>query len=85
MNNNFSRAQSQWLDPPEDDPICEVEAGCSETLVRDITGAWVCKNEFCPTKFPEGSVEREMAELLLGANETVRSLVEKFKRLERLD
>lgn len=77
MNNNFERAHSQWLDPPEDEKICD--DGCGETLVRDADGDWVCSNKFCPSKFSEGSTEREMAEMLVGATETVRSLAAKLR------
>jgi len=74
---NFSRAHDRYLDPPDDDPICE--DGCGEAMTRDITGEWYCANKFCPSKF-EG-VEKEMAEMLIGANETVKHLAEKVRRL----
>ncbi len=67
-----------YYDPPEDDPICE--DGCGETMTRDVTGEWYCANKFCPEKFQ--GVEREMAEMLIGANETVKSLMNKVRRLE---
>ncbi len=67
-----------YYDPPEDDPICE--DGCGETMTRDMTGTWYCANKFCPEKFQ--GVEREMAEMLIGANETVKSLMNKVRRME---
>lgn len=76
--NNFARAHDRYLEPPEDDPICE--DGCGETMTCDITGEWYCANKFCPEKF-EG-IEREMAEMLIGANETVKSLMRKIRRME---
>lgn len=63
--NNFARAHNQYLEPPDDDPICE--DGCGEALVQDTNEDWFCNNKFCPLKFNEGSTEREMAELLIGA------------------
>lgn len=78
--NNFERAHNHYLDPPDDDPICE--DGCGELLERDdITREWYCPNKFCPLKFDEGSTEREMAEMLIGATETVKSLTRQIKRL----
>lgn len=60
--NNFARAHDRWLEPPDDDPVCE--DGCGETLVRDpYTYEWICENKFCPTKFD--GVEKEMAEALV--------------------
>lgn len=47
--NNFARAHNSYLEPPDDDPICE--DGCGETLVRDMDGSWYCPNKFCPLKF----------------------------------
>lgn len=66
--NNFARAHDRWLDPPDDDPICE--DGCGETLVKDFTGVWLCENKFCPTKFQ--GLEKEMAEALVEALDDVR-------------
>lgn len=60
---NFARAHNTYLEPPDDDPICE--DGCGQTLTRDITGVWVCDYKFCPTKFQ--GVEKEMAEALVDA------------------
>ena len=70
--NNFARAHNQYLEPPDDDPICE--DGCGEYLVQDVNEDWFCNNKFCPLQFNEGSVEREMAEMLIGATETAKSL-----------
>lgn len=61
--NNFARAHDRYLEPPDDDPICE--DACGQTLERDIEGEWVCVNRFCPTKFQ--GVEKEMAEALVDA------------------
>ena len=79
MNSNFTKAHNRYLDPPEDDPICE--DGCGETMTRDnLTHEWVCSNKFCPLKFD--GVAREMAEMLIGANETVKSLAGKLSRIK---
>ena len=60
--NNFARAHNSYLEPPDDDPVCE--DGCGDTLVRDPwTHEWNCENKFCPTKFQ--GVEKEMAEVLV--------------------
>lgn len=74
---SFTRSHDRYLDPPDDDPVCE--DGCGETMTRDITGEWYCANKFCPLKF-EGNA-REMAEMLIGANETVKAL---WRRIERM-
>lgn len=77
--NNFARAHNSYLEPPDDDPICE--DGCGEYMERDMEGEWYCANKFCPLNWSEGTVEREMAELLLGANETVKHLQFKLQQL----
>lgn len=59
--NNFARAHDRYLEPPDDDPICE--DGCGEVLEKDINGDWYCANKFCPLKF--SGVEKEMAEALV--------------------
>ena len=74
---NFANAHSKYLDPPDPDPVCE--DGCGETMVKDITGEWYCANKFCPLKF-DGDA-REMAEMLIGATETVKSLQRRLARL----
>lgn len=68
--NNFERAHNQWLEPPDDDPVCE--DGCGDTLERDMDGEWVCPNKFCPTKF--SGVEKEMAEALVEFMDETRTL-----------
>ena len=74
----------KYLDPPDPDPVCE--DGCGETLQHDITGEWVCVNKYCPLKFDEGSTAREMAEMLIGAQETIKSMRRKFYKFPaRLD
>jgi hypothetical protein len=79
--NTFARAHNQYLDPPDDDPICE--DGCGETMTRDITGEWYCVNKYCPLKFDEGSTEREMAEMLIGAQEEIKSLSQRLRAKTR--
>ena len=59
--NNFARAHNSYLEPPDDDPVCE--DGCGDTLEKDINGNWVCANIFCPLKFQ--GVEKAMAEALV--------------------
>ncbi len=59
--NNFEHAHNQYLEPPDDDPVCE--DGCGDTLERDLNGDWLCSNKFCPLKF--SGVEKEMAEALV--------------------
>lgn len=78
---NFERAHNQYLEPPDDDPICE--DGCGESLVQDINGDWFCNNKFCPLKF-DGTA-REMAEMLIGATETVKSLRRRLANKSPLD
>lgn len=59
--NNFARAHNSYLEPPDDDSVCE--DGCGETLEKDMNGDWYCPNKFCPLKF--SGVEKEMAEALV--------------------
>lgn len=68
--NNFARAHNSYLEPPDDDPICE--DGCGEYMERDMEGEWYCANKFCPLKFQ--GIEKEMAERLLEAKDTIRQL-----------
>lgn len=86
--NNFARAHNSWLEPPDDDPVCE---DCGETLYKHPwNDGWICTNRFCPTKFQ--GVEKEMAEALVDALEDVRTykrykvyyveLKEKYAELE---
>lgn len=78
MNSNFVKAHNQYLEPPDEDPICE--DGCGETMKRDnLTHEWFCDNKFCPNKFD--GVAREMAEMLIGANETVKSLSKQLSNI----
>ncbi len=76
--NNFARAHDQYLTPP-DEPEAVFCDDCGEEMeVRDSYNK--CVNQFCPAKF-EG-VAQEMAYVLIGANETVKSLARKLKRME---
>jgi hypothetical protein len=69
----------KYLDPPDEDPVCE--DGCGETMKRDnLTHEWICENKYCPLKFDEGSIAREMAEMLIGAQEEVKSLARRLTR-----
>jgi len=83
MTFNFARAHDQYLNPP-DEPEAVFCEDCGEEMEEGhLTGKLLpCGNVYCPSKFDEGTVEREMAELLVGANETVKSLARKVKRLE---
>jgi hypothetical protein len=76
---SFERAHNQYLDPPDEPPVCEE---CFEPLTKDITDEYVCENKYCPLKH-EGAA-REMAEDLIGARETIKSLAAKLRRLEAL-
>jgi hypothetical protein len=78
---NFARAHNQYLDPPDDDPVCE--GGCGEAMTRDLTGVLVCENKFCPLRWDNGTVEREMAEMLIGAQETVKSMMRRYARVTK--
>ena len=80
--NNFARAHDRYLEPPDDDPVCE--DGCGETLVRDrLGGELFCSNKFCPLKFNEGTIEREMAEMLIGAYEQIDSMRRRLQMLSK--
>jgi threonine synthase len=85
---NFTRAHDQYLNTPD-----ELEAvlcdDCGEEMEQRWTAhaplqhvkEWKCTNQYCPAKFD--GVAAEMAELLIGANETVKSLAAKVKRAEK--
>lgn len=81
--NNFTRAHDSWLNPP-DEPEAVLCEECGEELEQGYhTGKLLpCGNVYCPSKFDKGTVEREMAELLVGATEEVKSLMARVKRLE---
>lgn len=82
MNDNFARAHNQYLEPP-DEPEAKFCEDCGTEMDFENNGQWadiVCKNLYCPSKH-EG-VAKEMAELLIGAQEEVKSLARKIKRLE---
>lgn len=78
--NNFARAHDQYLEPPDDDPVCE--DGCGDTLEKDINGDWFCPNKFCPLKF--SGTEKEMAEALVGFMEDTHFWQRQYKHLKRL-
>lgn len=81
--NNFARAHDQYLTPP-DEPEAVLCDDCGEEMqeIDSFGGArdMKCVNQFCPGKF-EGDA-REMAELLIGAREEVKSLARKLKRIQ---
>lgn len=79
--NNFARAHDSYLNPPDDDPICE--DGCGETMSRDIDGTWFCANQYCPLKYDKGTMARAMAEKLVDAQDEIDNLKIKIKRLEQ--
>lgn len=72
---NFERAHNQYLEPPDDDPVCEF---CGETLVPDLNADWFCNNKFCPAQFQ--GVEKEMAELILELKDKIETLEWKIRR-----
>ena len=82
--NNFARAHNAYLEPP-DEPEAVFCEECGEEMeeidsfdgLRDMK----CVYQFCPSKF-EGDA-KEMAYMLLGATEEVKSLAQKIKQLER--
>lgn len=76
---NFANAHNRWLDPP-DEPEAVLCEDCGEEMTDDKSGTLVCYYQFCPAKF-EGDA-REMAELLIGAREEVKSLARELKRLQ---
>jgi len=80
MTFNFARAHDQYLNPP-DEPEAVFCEDCGEEMEAQHSGM-KCGNEFCPSNFDEGTVEREMAELLINAQEEVKRLVKKVRRLK---
>jgi len=81
--NSFANAHSRWLDPPEEPEavFCD-DCGEEMEVSQDMSGEYraICFYQWCPSRF-EGDA-REMAELLIGATETIKSLAAKVKRLE---
>jgi hypothetical protein len=76
--NNFARAHDQWLEPPDDDPVCE--DGCGDTLEKDFQGDWFCPNRFCPLKFD--GVEKEMAEALVEFMDSSHTYKQRYERMK---
>lgn len=74
---DFARAHNSYLEPPEDDPICE--DGCGQSLVWQYD-EWVCNNKFCPIKY-EGR-EKEMAIYLAECLEEIDDLKHINNRLK---
>lgn len=76
---DFTNAHNRYLDPP-DEPEAVLCDNCGEEMdvKEDLDGTHYtkCTNQYCPAKF-EG-VAREMAELLIGAREEVKSLARKL-------
>ena len=75
---NFARAHDQYLNPPEE-PEAVLCDDCGEEM-EEVNGEMKCVNDFCPAKF-EG-VAAEMAEMLIGAREEVKSLAMRLRRAE---
>lgn len=71
----FAQSHSRWLDPP-DEPEAVFCEECGEEMTVKHDGM-TCTNPYCPAKF-EG-VAKEMAELLIGAREEVKSLARRLK------
>ena len=74
--NNFARAHDSYLNPPD-----EPEAVLCEECGEEMTDGETCKYQFCPSKF-EGDA-KEMAYMLIGATEEVKSLAQKLKMKKR--
>lgn len=77
-----------YYDPPEEPetPICE-ECGQDERVKLDFSGKidfTFCDNLMCPGKFEVGSIEREMAEKLVEALDTVSELKLKVRLLNNM-
>lgn len=71
---------------PPDEPeaiICEECGQELSVLARDISSTF-CGNPFCPSKFREKSIEREMAEKLVDALDTVSRLEVKVRLLNNM-
>ena len=85
--NNFARAHNAYLEPP-DEPEAVFCEECGEEMVREwkwsarnpMQNKLVCRNKFCPAKF-EGDA-KEMAYMLIGATEEVKSLARQLKRIK---
>ena len=75
---NFSRSHDKYLDPP-DEPEAILCDDCGEEMTAKYDGM-KCANQYCPAKH-EG-VAKEMAELLIGAREEVKSLARRLNMLK---
>jgi hypothetical protein len=82
--NNFARAHNSYLNPP-DEPEAVLCESCGEEMevLRDRGGEYYtqCLYQWCPAKF-EGDAA-EMAEMLIGATETVKKLARQLKNKTR--
>lgn len=72
---SFANAHNRYLDPP-DEPEAVFCDDCGEEMTVKHDGM-TCTNQYCPAKF-EGDA-REMAELLIGAREEVKSLARRLR------
>ena len=79
------RGYDNWRTNPPDEPEAVLCDDCGEEMeeIDSFDGArdMKCVNQFCPGKF-EGDA-KEMAEMLIGANETVKSLTAELNRKTR--
>lgn len=73
--NKFTRAHNAYLEPPD-----EPEAVFCEECGEEMENGETCKYQFCPSKF-EGDA-KEMAYMLIGATEEVKSLAQQLRRVK---
>jgi len=71
---------------PKDEPeavYCD-SCGQEKEVIHDWDGAedFRCRNKMCPSRFNHGSIEREMAEALVDALDTVSRLKSKVASIE---
>lgn len=72
---SFASAEAAWLEPPDDDPICEECGACLEHDYED----YYCPNKFCSNKFQ--GVEQEMAIRILELEDQLETRERTIKRL----
>lgn len=74
----------RYLDPPDEPEavFCD-DCGNEMEIFHDWDGAveFRCRNRYCPSRFNDGSVEKEMAILILDQLDTIRRMKERIRRL----
>ena len=75
----FARAHDRYLDPPDEPEACEY-CGRDVERIQWSKNEYGCTWAYCPSKSPEGTKERELAEMLVAAYDTIDGLRKRINR-----